>query len=123
MPMAPLSNYQNAVIDRYKSNDGTPDYEKSWSYLDKIINREIVKAGGLLVFNAVLIAIAAPVTNADAAPARNTAIPARSSGVPQRPAGVRRRMRSWRPDTCWRASRVSSVSIQPGSTALTWMLS
>ena len=36
MPMAPLSNYQNAVIDRYKSNDGTPDYEKSWSYLDKI---------------------------------------------------------------------------------------
>jgi len=58
MPMAPLSNYQNAVIDRYKSNDGTPDYEKSWSYLDKIINREIVKAGGLLVFNAVLIAIA-----------------------------------------------------------------
>src|SRR5207237_6413707 len=61
MPMAPLSNYQNAVIDRYKSNDGTPDYEKSWSYLDKIINREMVKAGGLLVFNAVLIAIAAAV--------------------------------------------------------------
>ena len=61
MPMAPLSNYQNAVIDRYKSNDGTPDYEKSWSYLDKIINREIVKAGGLLVFNAVLIAIAVAV--------------------------------------------------------------
>jgi hypothetical protein len=58
MPIAPLSNYQNAVIDRYKSNDGTPDYEKSWSYLDKIVNREIVKAGGLLVFNAVLIAVA-----------------------------------------------------------------
>ena len=57
MPMAPLSNYQNAVIDRYKSNDGTPDYEKSWSYLDKIVHREIVKAGGLLVFNAILIAI------------------------------------------------------------------
>ena len=61
MPMAPLSNYQTAVIDRYKSNDGTPDYEKSWSYLDKIFHREIVKAGGLLVFNAVLIAIAVAV--------------------------------------------------------------
>jgi len=61
MPIAPLSNYQNAVIDRYKSNDGTPDYEKSWSYLDKIVHREIVKAGGLLVFNAVLIAIAVAV--------------------------------------------------------------
>ena len=61
MPMAPLSNYQNAVIDRYKSNDGTPDYEKSWSYLDKIVHREIVKAGGLLVFNAILIAIAVAV--------------------------------------------------------------
>jgi hypothetical protein len=32
-------------------------------------------------------------------------------------------MRSLRPGTCWRASRVSSVSIQPGNTALTWMLS
>src|SRR5205085_12290887 len=58
MPMAPLSNYQDAVVDRYKSSDGTPDYERSWSYLDKILAREIGKAGGLLTFNAVLIAVA-----------------------------------------------------------------
>src|SRR5256885_899358 len=101
MPMAPLSTYQDAVVDRYKSSDGTPDYERSWSYLDKILAREIGKAG----------------------PPRNTAMPARSSGVPQRPAGVRFRMRSLRPGTCRRASRVSSVSIQPGRIALTWMLS
>jgi hypothetical protein len=58
MPMAPLSTYQDAVVDRYKSSDGTPDYERSWSYLDKILAREIGKAGGLLTFNAVLIAVA-----------------------------------------------------------------
>src|SRR3954466_1260985 len=58
MPMAPLSNYQDAVVDRYKSSDGTPDYERSWSYLDKILAREMGKAGGLLTFNAVLIAVA-----------------------------------------------------------------
>jgi hypothetical protein len=58
MPMAPLSTYQDAIVDRYKSPDGTPDYERSWSYLDKIIAREIGKAGGLLTFNAVLIAVA-----------------------------------------------------------------
>ena len=40
-----------------------------------------------------------------------------------RPAGVRRRIRSCSPATCWRAAIVSSVSIQPGKTALTWMLS
>ena len=45
MPMAPLSNYQDAVVDRYKSSDGTPDYERSWSYLDKILAREMGKAG------------------------------------------------------------------------------
>jgi hypothetical protein len=58
MPMAPLSTYQDAIVDRYKSPDGTPDYERSWSYLDKIIAREMGKAGGLLTFNAVLIAVA-----------------------------------------------------------------
>src|SRR5260370_57576 len=58
MPIAPLSNYQNAVIDRYKANDGTPDYDKSWSYLDKIVHREIVKAGCPVGFNALLIAVA-----------------------------------------------------------------
>ena len=58
MPMAPLSTYQEAVVDRYKSQDGTPDYERSWSYLDKILAREMGKAGGLLTFNAVLIAVA-----------------------------------------------------------------
>jgi hypothetical protein len=56
--MAPLSNYQNAIVDRYKAADGTPDYERSWSYLDKILAREMGKAGGLLTFNAVLIAVA-----------------------------------------------------------------
>ena len=58
MPMAPLSTYQDAIVDRYKSPDGTPDYERSWSYVDKIIAREMGKAGGLLTFNAVLIAVA-----------------------------------------------------------------
>jgi hypothetical protein len=58
MPMAPLATYQDAIVDRYKSPDGTPDYERSWSYLDKIIAREIGKAAGLLTFNAVLIVAA-----------------------------------------------------------------
>jgi hypothetical protein len=58
MPMAPLATYQNAVVDRYKSADGTTDYEKAWSYLDRIMGREVGKAGGLLTFNAILIAIA-----------------------------------------------------------------
>ncbi len=55
--------------------------------------------------------------------ARNTAMPAWSSGWPQWPAGVRASTFSCRPSICARAPRVSSVSIQPGSTALTWMLS
>src|SRR6185312_5826163 len=50
-------------------------------------------------------------------------MPARSRASPQRPAGVRASTRSCRPGTCSRALRVSSVSIQPGSTAFTWMLS
>ena len=58
MPMAPLNTYQNAVVDRYKSSDGTTDYEKAWAYLDRIMGREIGKAGGLLTFNAILIAVA-----------------------------------------------------------------
>jgi hypothetical protein len=56
--MAPLNTYQNAVVDRYKSADGSTDYEKAWSYLDRIMGREIGKAGGLLTFNAILIAVA-----------------------------------------------------------------
>jgi hypothetical protein len=63
--------------------------------------------------------MAAPVTKSEAAEARKMAMPARSSGTPQRPAGVRASTRSCNPATCWRASRVSSVSIQPGNTALT----
>ena len=58
MPMATLNTYQNAVVDRYKAADGTTDYEKAWSYLDRIMGRELGKAGGLLTFNAVLIAVA-----------------------------------------------------------------
>src|SRR6266480_4092427 len=57
--MATLNTYQNAVVDRYKAADGTTDYEKAWSYLDRIMGRELGKAGGLLTFNAVLIAVAA----------------------------------------------------------------
>src|SRR5438477_13075770 len=58
IPMATLNTYQNAVVDRYKAADGTTDYEKAWSYLDRIMGRELGKAGGLLTFNAVLIAVA-----------------------------------------------------------------
>ena len=58
MPMATLNSYQNAVVDRYKGADGTTDYERAWSYLDRILGRELGKAGGLLTFNAILIAIA-----------------------------------------------------------------
>ena len=50
-------------------------------------------------------------------------MPAMSAGVPQRPAGVRFSTRSCNPDTCCRARCVNSVSIQPGSTAFTWILS
>src|SRR5215475_6486728 len=67
--------------------------------------------------------IAAPVTEADAALARNTAIPAKSSGSPQRPAGVRASTRSCSPGICWRAPFVSSVLMNPGRIAFTWMLS
>src|SRR2546425_1108720 len=61
--------------------------------------------------------------DAQAGLARKTAIPDMSSIVPQRPAGVRLSTLSWRPLTSRRAFCVSSVSIHPGSTAFTWMLS
>ena len=69
------------------------------------------------------IGIAVPVTKSDAWEARNTAMPAKSVGEPHRAAGVRPRTLSFRPSICSRALRVRSVSIQPGSIALTWMLS
>src|SRR3954451_8363610 len=50
-------------------------------------------------------------------------MPAKSPGVPQRPAGVRAVTRSSRPGISARPRLVSAVSIQPGRTALTWMLS
>ena len=63
-----------------------------------------------------------PVTKSEAFEARNTAIPARSSGLPPSPGrGARQHLlvqsRHLRP----RPLSVSSVSIQPGSTAFTWM--
>src|SRR6516162_5720598 len=67
--------------------------------------------------------MAVPVTKSEAALARNTATPAMSSRVPQRPAGVRLSTLSWSSGTWRRAPRVRSVSIHPGRTALTWMLS
>ena len=70
-------------------------------------------AGALLVGAGIACSLAAL--------ARNTAMPARSSGLPQRPAGVRASTRSLRPGTCERAVAVRSVSIHPGSTALTWI--
>ena len=54
---------------------------------------------------------------------RNTAMPAKSPIAPHRAAGVRASTLSCRPSICSRARLVRSVSIQPGSTALTWMLS
>lgn len=59
----------------------------------------------------------------EAGDARNAAMPARSSGSPQRPAGVRCSIRSCKPGIRARPSRVISVSMKPGRTALTWMLS
>src|SRR5207244_13252626 len=67
--------------------------------------------------------MAVPVTKSEAGAARKTAMPAMSSNSPQRPAGVRLSTESFRPGIWRRAFWVSSVSIQPGSTALTWMLS
>ena len=67
--------------------------------------------------------IAVPVTKSEAGEARNTATPAKSSIAPQRAAGVRASTRSCRPPTSTRARLVRSVSIQPGSMALAWMLS
>ena len=63
--------------------------------------------------------MAVPVTKSEAGLARNIAMPAMTSGVPQGPAGVRATTFSCNPYTCSRAVSVSSVSIQPGSTALT----
>src|SRR4051794_12911652 len=67
--------------------------------------------------------MAVPVTKSDALDERNTAIPAKSADVPHRAAGVRAKTRSCRPSISKRARLVRSVSIQPGSTALAWMLS
>src|SRR3954471_4863411 len=67
--------------------------------------------------------IAVPVTKSEAGEARNTAMPAKSADAPQRAAGERARTLSCRPSTCSRARLVRSVSIQPGSTALAWILS
>ena len=67
--------------------------------------------------------IAVPVTKSEARDERNTAMPAKSPVAPQRAAGVRASTLSCRPSICRRARWVRSVSIQPGSTALTWMLS
>src|SRR5882757_21541 len=67
--------------------------------------------------------MAVPVTKSDAAELRNTAIPAKSFDAPHRAAGVRARTLSCRPSISARARLVRSVSIQPGSTALAWMLS
>ncbi len=67
--------------------------------------------------------IAVPVTKSEAGLARNAAIPAMSPGTPQRAAGVRFSTRSCSPSTSRRARRVKSVSIHPGNTAFTWMLS
>ena len=64
-----------------------------------------------------------PVTKSDAALARNTAMPARSAGVAPAAGRGARRHALVQPRHLRRARRVSSVSIQPGSTALTWMLS
>ena len=67
--------------------------------------------------------IAVPVTKSDALDERNTAMPAKSADAPHRAAGVRARTLSCRPSISCRARLVRSVSIQPGSTALAWMLS
>src|SRR3954469_4474451 len=67
--------------------------------------------------------IAVPDKNPEAALARTAPTPAISCGVPQRPCGVRFSTLSCSPSTCCRARRVRSVSIHPGSTALTWILS
>src|SRR6202035_2833582 len=67
--------------------------------------------------------IAVPVTKSDALDARKTAMPAKSAIAPHRAAGVRAKTLSCRPSICSRARLVRSVSIQPGSTALAWMLS
>src|ERR1700728_1439863 len=67
--------------------------------------------------------IAVPVTKSDAELARNAATPAMSPGVPHLACGVRFSTLSCSPCTCCRARLVRSVSIQPGNTAFTWMLS
>src|SRR5260370_22432342 len=67
--------------------------------------------------------IAVPVTKSEALEERNTAMPAKSAIAPQRAAGVRAKTLSCSPSISCRARRVRSVSIQPGSTALTWILS
>jgi hypothetical protein len=46
-----------------------------------------------------------------------------SSGLAQRPAEMRAKSRSYKPGMCARAPSVSSVSNQPGKSALTWILS
>jgi len=91
--MATLNTYQNAVVDRYKAADGTTDYEKAWSYLDRIMGRELGKAGGLLTFNAVLIAVAIAM-----GPWWTVICPVVASLVPHR--GATRRIDKPRPGYC-----------------------
>src|SRR4030088_2419403 len=76
-----------------------------------------------MIENQPSIGIAVPVTKSDALDDRNTAMPAKSAVAPHRAAGVRASTLSCRPSISARARLVRSVSIQPGNTALAWMLS
>ena len=67
--------------------------------------------------------MAAPVTKSDALLARNAATPDMSCGTPHHPARVRFSTQACSSHTCSRARCDNSVSIHPGNTAFTSMMS
>src|ERR1019366_7560979 len=106
-------------------SDTVPDHAMAEWFENQMIPERI---GGearrhIAMENPPSTAIAVPVTKFDASLARKAATPDMSRGTPQRPSGVRFSTLSCSPVTCWRARFVRSVSIHPGNTAFTWMLS
>jgi hypothetical protein len=58
VPKLTLGEFQKALSNRFATSSTGVDYEKAFAYVDKVVDREIGKAVGLLTFNSIIIAIA-----------------------------------------------------------------
>jgi hypothetical protein len=53
-----IEEFQKTLSERFAISSTDVDYEKAFAYVDKVVDREIGKAVGLLTFNSIIIAIA-----------------------------------------------------------------